>query len=462
MLIEEQLAQEILKVALGQGGDFADLFVERRKTTALNLEDGRLERSSTGLDLGASVRVFRGRNISFVSTDRIDEGSLREAARLAGEGLADGGATVKELSLVSGSSSHPIEQPPGSVPAERKADMLRAADESARGAGPEIIQASCNYSDVVSEVMVTNSEGALGEDHRTRVRLSIQAVGSRDGVTQTGFESAGAHRGMELFEIDDPETIGRTAAEKALIMLDSRPAPSGKMNVVLHRGFGGVLFHEACGHGLEADAIEKGASVFRDKLGQQVASELVTLIDDGTVRNAWGSNAIDDEGFPTRRNVLIDQGKLNGFIYDRLRARNAGAEPTGNGRRQSYRHTPIPRMTNTFITSGGNSAHDVFAATEKGFFAKTLSGGQVDPATGDFVFGVSEGYLIENGRVTTPLRGATLIGNGLVALNNIDMVADDFEMHIGVCGKDGQGVPVGSGQPTLRIRDLTVGGTEVG
>lgn len=462
MLIDEQLAYEILSVALEQGGDFADLFVERRKTTALNLEDGRLERSSTGLDLGASVRVFRGRNISFVSTDRIDEASLREAARLAGEGLANGGGSAQKLALVSGSSSHPVMQPPGSVAASRKADMLREADEAARAAGPEIIQASCNYSDVVSEMMVANSEGVLAADARTRVRLSVQAVGTRGGVTQTGFESAGAHRGMELFDISQPAVIGATAAGKAMVMLDSRPAPSGKMTVVLHRGFGGVLFHEACGHGLEADAIEKGASVFRDKLGQQVASELVTLIDDGTVPNAWGSNAVDDEGVPTQRNVLIDQGELKGYIYDRLRARNAGAGLTGNGRRQSYRHTPIPRMTNTFINGGDSRPEDVFAATEKGFFAKTLSGGQVDPATGDFVFGVSEGYLIENGKVTTPLRGATLIGNGLVALNNIDMVADDFEMHIGVCGKDGQGVPVGSGQPTLRIRDLTVGGTEVG
>jgi TldD protein len=375
--------------------------------------------------------------------------------------LSDGDGRVEQLELVSGSSVHPISRHPGDVEAEAKAEMLRQADEAARSAGKEIIQASCNYSDVVSEVMVANSDGVMAEDKRTRVRMSVQAVGTRGDITQTGFESAGGHQGMELFDERDPAAIGVTAAKKALTMLDSKPAPSGKMTVVLHRGFGGVLFHEACGHGLEADAIEKGASIFTGKLGQVVASELVTLIDDGTVPNAWGSNAVDDEGAPTRRNVLIESGVVTGYIYDRLRARNADAELTGNGRRQSYRHTPIPRMTNTFINGGESMREDVFVATEKGFFAKTLAGGQVDPATGDFVFGVSEGYLIEGGRVTTPLRGATLIGNGLVALNNIDMVADDFEMHIGVCGKDGQGVPVGSGQPTLRIRDLTVGGTEV-
>ncbi|RJQ46438.1 MAG: TldD/PmbA family protein [Gaiellales bacterium] len=461
-MIEEQLAHDVLEEALTRGGDFADLYVERRKTVALNLEDGRLERSSTGFDLGASVRVFSGRNISFVSTDSIDEGSLREAARLAGEGSSDGGASVRRLEAVRGSSRHPVEEPPAQTPAADKAGLLAAADDAARAAGPEIVQASCNYSDVVSEVLVANSEGVLAADERTRVRMSVQVVGARGGITQTGFESVGAHRGMELFARNQAADIGEAAARKAITMLDSRPAPSGKMPVVLHRGFGGVLFHEACGHGLEADAIEKGASVFRDKLGHKVASGLVTLIDDGSVPNAWGSGAVDDEGVPTRRNVLIDAGELTGFLYDRLRARNAGAQPTGNGRRQSYRHTPIPRMTNTFITGGDAPVDEIFAATDRGFFAKTLAGGQVDPATGDFVFGVSEGYLIEKGRVTTPLRGATLIGNGLVALNNIDLVADDFEMHIGVCGKDGQGVPVGSGQPTLRILDLTIGGTEVG
>jgi TldD protein len=461
LLVDNQLAEKVLSEALKRGGDFADIYIENRRTNALHLEDSRLERSSSGVDRGASVRVIKGRKVSFVSTDRVDQESLLEAARLAGEGLSDGGTETAELALVSSESAHRIEMEPSAIAAVDKAAMLHAADEAARSAGPEIMQASCNYSDVVSEVMIADSEGTLVGDKRVLVRMSVQVVGTRDDITQTGFESVGAHRGMELFDTNDPVDLGRKAADKALTMLDSRPAPSGKMTVVLHRGFGGVLFHEACGHGLEADAIEKGASVFTDKQGDKVASDLVTLIDDGTVPNAWGSSTFDDEGVPTSRTVLIEKGKLSRYIYDRLRARNAHAEPTGNGRRQSYRHTPIPRMTNTFIEGGGNTPEEIFASVDKGFFARTLSGGQVDPATGDFVFGVSEGYLIENGEVTTPLRGATLIGNGLVALNNIDMIADDFEMHIGVCGKDGQGVPVGSGQPTLRIRDLTVGGTEV-
>ncbi|MFA5809644.1 MAG: TldD/PmbA family protein [Thermoleophilia bacterium] len=462
MLLEKALVEKIIAEALNRGGEFAEIYAERHRSSSLSLEDSRLERSSSGLDSGASVRVTKGRNISFVSTDRLDEESLLKAARLAGEGFANGGAGgINKLVLVSPQSRNPIEIPPSSIETSEKAAMLYRADEAARGAGSEIVQASVGYSDDFSEILIANSEGDLAGEERTRVRLIARVVAARDGMMQTGYDSTGAHRGMELFKEYSPDLVGRTAGEKALVMLDSRPAPSGRMTVIMHRGFGGVLFHEACGHGLEADTVEKGTSVFAGKMGEKVASELVTLVDDGSISGEWGSSAFDDEGVPTRRNVLIDKGVLRGFMYDRLRARNAGAELTGNGRRQSFRHPPIPRMTNTFILGGTQNRDEIIESTEKGFYAKTLSGGQVEPATGDFVFGVSEGYLVENGRITTPLRGATLIGNGLVAMNNIDMLADDFEMNIGVCGKDGQGVPAGSGQPTLRILDMTVGGTEV-
>lgn len=461
LLLSESLVSKVLREALKEGGDFAELYAERRHTVSMSLEDSRLERSSTGLDSGVSIRVTRGRAVSFVSVDSMEENGIVEAARLAGQGLAGGGAGLKQLELIALKSPHVIKVTPASIAAREKAAMLQAADAGARGAGSEIVQASVGYQDEVSEVMIANSEGVLATEQRTRVRLSVRAVGARDGMMQTGADSVGAHRGLELFDVRDPADIGLVAAQKALIMLDSQPSPSGKMTVVLHRGFGGVLFHEACGHGLEADAIEKGTSVFAGRIGERVASELVTLVDDGSIPGEWGSNTFDDEGTPTQRTVLIEEGRLAGFMYDGLRARNLGAVSTGNGRRQSFRHPPIPRMTNTFIHAGSSKPEEVIASTEKGFYAKTLAGGQVEPASGDFVFGVSEGYMIEDGRVTTPLRGATLIGNGLTALNNIDMVADDFEMHIGVCGKDGQGVPAGSGQPTLRILDMTVGGTEI-
>lgn len=461
MVIEQQLAAKALAEALKRGGDFAEIYAERRRSVSVSLEDSRVERSSAGLDSGVSIRVIKDRNISFVSTDRLDEESVLEAARLAGDGLAGGGAQAVSLSLAKSGYAHAIEIPPGSVATSEKAKMLHVADEAARAAGSEIVQASITYGDDVSEMLVANSLGTMAIEHRTRVRIIARVVGQRGSVMQTGYESVGAHQGMEVLAGDTAAHVGRSAADKALVMLDSKPAPSGKMTVVMHRGFGGVLFHEALGHGLEADTIEKGASVFAGRMGEKVANDMVTLVDDGSIPGEWGSNAFDDEGAPTQRTVLIEKGRLAGLMYDGLRARNAGVASTGNGRRQSFRHHPIPRMTNTLILTGPNQRDEIIAATERGFFAKTLSGGQVETASGDFVFGVSEGYLIENGKITTPLRGATLIGNGLTALTNIDMIADDFDMNIGLCGKDGQSVPVGSGQPTLRILNMTVGGTEV-
>jgi TldD protein len=362
--------------------------------------------------------------------------------------------------MKTGSFVQEIEIPPENVPTPDKAKLLHAADASARNAGKDIVQASIGFGDEFSQIMVANSEGVLAMEDRTRVRIIARVVAARDGVMQTGYESVGAHKGMELIGADTASRVGSSAAKKAITMLDSKPAPSGKMTVIMHRGFGGVLFHEALGHGLEADSIEKGTSIFAGRMGQRVAAGMVTLVDDGSLPGEWGSNAIDDEGQPTQRTTLIEGGILTGMLYDGLRARNANLQSTGNGRRQSFRYLPIPRMTNTFIMDGDSSAEEIIAATEKGFYAKTLSGGQVETASGDFVFGVSEGYLVENGRITTPLRGATLIGNGLTALKNIDMIGDDFDMNIGLCGKDGQSVPVGSGQPTLRIQDMTVGGTE--
>ncbi len=461
MLLDERLMQKVISRALEEGGDFAEIYAEKRSSTNLSLEDGKLEKCSSGLDTGVSVRAVKGRQTSFVSTDGFEEQALLEAARLAGQGVAAGGGGVSDLRLEQGGVVHPVRRQPSDMEVAGKVVLLEQADRGAREAGSEVAQAMIGYSDTVSEVLVANSEGCMATETRTRVRLVAHVVATREGIMQTGYESIGAHRGMEIFEEREPKDVGGTAAGKALTMLDSQPAPSGKMSVVLHRGFGGVLFHEACGHGLEADAVEKGASVYAGRVGETVASELVTLVDDGSISGEWGSNTIDDEGVITSRNVLIEAGVLKGYMYDRIRARNAETTSTGNGRRQSFRHPPIPRMTNTFILAGDSTAEQVIGATDRGFYARTLSGGQVDPATGDFVFGVSEGYLIEGGSVGTPLRGATLIGNGPEALMNVDMVADDFEMNIGVCGKDGQGVPAGSGQPTLRIQGLTVGGTEV-
>jgi TldD protein len=353
-----------------------------------------------------------------------------------------------------------IEIPPATVPAGRKAELLRECDERARAAGDEVVQVSAAYNEARRQVEVANSDGLLAADDRTRVRLGAQVVARREDRVESGMESLAGHAGFELFE-GDPAAVADEAARRALTMLAARPAPAGPMPVVVGNGFGGVLFHEATGHGLESDAVQKHASVYEGRVGEQLAAPIVTAYDDGTMPHEWGTDAIDDEGTPCQATRVIDEGRLTEFLYDLLRARRAGRASTGNGRRQSFRHLPIPRMTNTYIAPGEATRDDIIAGVDRGLYAVSFAGGQVEPATGDFVFGVSEGYLIEGGRVTAPVRGATLIGNGIEALSRIDAVGDDLAMKSGFCGKDGQQVPVGTGQPTVRIAELTVGGTDV-
>jgi TldD protein len=296
------------------------------------------------------------------------------------------------------------------------------------------------------------------EDDRVRTRFGVNCVAVGDTGMQTGTEAPGRTLGFEIFDEIDPEDVARTAAERALTMLRARPAPRGKLPVVLKRGAGGVLFHEACGHGLEADLVDKDASVFRGHVGEEVASPLVTLIDDGTYAREWGTYAIDDEGAPAQRNVLIERGVLTDYMWDLVRARKHGRVSSGNGRRETYQHLPMVRMTNTFLLAGDGDPDDIIRDTEHGLYCVALGGGQVDTATGDFVFGITEAYMIERGEITEPVRAAQLIGNGPETLRLVDAVGSDFDTWAGTCGKDGQGVPVSSGQPTLRVAELTVGG----
>jgi TldD protein len=354
---------------------------------------------------------------------------------------------------------HPVELRPESVEAGRKADLLRACDETARAAGAEVAQVSAGYAEERRIVDVFNSDGVAASDDRTRVRLSVQVVARRGEVVETGSETHGGHGGFELVA-DRAGELAQEAARKARTMLDARAAPSGRMPVVVGNAFGGVLLHEAVGHGLEADAVQKGASVYAGKLGEQIAPGFVTAYDDGSRTGAWGSDGVDDEGTPTQRTTIISDGRLTSYLYDLLRARRDGAATTGNGRRESFRHLPLPRMTNTFFAPGGATADELISGTERGLYAVSFGGGQVEPATGDFVFGVSEGYLIEGGKVTSPVRGATLIGNGLDALRAVDGIAGDLDIASGYCGKAGQRVAAGVGQPHVRIAALTVGGTD--
>jgi TldD protein len=456
-LLEAEVAQRVLSRALANGGEFAEVFAERRSGLSLGIDEQRIERVQSGGEEGAGVRVVSGGTTYFAHVDGLAPDDLERAAGEAAAALRDTAAEPRPLQA---QDANPVsvDVRPEEVPAERKAELLRELDERGRARGAEISQLSASYSEARRIVAVANSDGLLTGDDRTRVRLAAQAVARRDGAVETGFETLGAHRGFELLS-DDPGALAEQAAGKALTLLDAVAAPSGSMPVVVGGGFGGVLFHEMTGHGLEADHVQKGASVYEGKLGETVAEPLVTAYDDGLLDHEWGTDAIDDEGTPRQKTAVIEQGRLTSYLYDRLRADRDGVGSTGNGRRESFRHLPIPRMTNTYIAPGESEPDQMISEVDRGFYAVSFAGGQVDPATGDFVFGVSEGYLIEDGRVTSPCRDATLIGNCLDALAAIDAVGNDFDMKTGFCGKGGQRVPVGTGQGHVRIRALTVGGT---
>jgi TldD protein len=458
-LIEPEVAERALARALAAGGEFAEVFAERRSGLTMAVDESRIESVQSGAEEGAGVRVLSGGTAYFAHVDGLDPADVERAAAEAAAALRGASAAPRPLRAVA-TRPQPIEQPPGDVPVERKAELLRELDRRGRGEGGEVVQLTASYGEARREVAVANSEGLFSGDDRTRLRIGVQAVARRGETVETGAETLGAHRGFELFD-EDPGDIAAAAARKALTLLDAGPAPAGSMPVVVGGGFGGVLFHEMTGHGLEADHVQKGASVYAGKLGEAVAQPLLTAYDDGRLPGEWGTDAIDDEGTPTQKTPVVEEGRLTSFLYDRLRAERDGVASTGNGRRESFRHLPIPRMTNTYIAPGETEPEEMIAELKNGFYAVSFAGGQVDPATGDFVFGVSEGYLIEGGRVTRPCRGATLIGNSLAALAAIDAVGNDFWIKTGICGKGGQRVPVGTGQGHVRIAAMTVGGTQV-
>ena len=458
-MLEEPLVREALGRALSSGGGFAEIFAEERRSTSIRVDDRRIEDLTRGLDRGAGIRVIAGDTTGYAYSNRLDRDALMEAAEAAAAAArgTDRAETV-DLRRADPDVVHPVREPAAEVPAERKVAWVREADEAARSHGAEVRQVVAGYGDSVQHLLVATSEGGWVEEARHRVRLMAQVVAARGDVVQTGFDGPAGLGGAEVFEAHPPAEIGAEAARMAVTMLDGVPAPAGEMAVVVGPAGGGVLFHEACGHGLEADTVGKEASVYRGKVGQRLASPLVTGVDDSTLPGVWGSFSFDDEGTPAQRTVLFDQGMLVGLLYDRFWSGKDGAGPTANGRRQSYAHLPIPRMTNTAILPLQGDPDDIVSDTARGVYAKVLGGGQVNPATGDFVFGISEGYLIEDGKITRPVRGANLIGNGTTILQAVDAVAGDFDARPGTCGKDGQGVPVTTGSPTLRIARMTVGG----
>ena len=461
-MIEQSVLERVLGEALRTGGEFAEVFAEDRRNSSALLDDGRVEELTSGRDRGAGIRVVVGDTTGFAHTADLTEEGLRAAAEAAAAAARGGGGGVRTIALTRQSSSrgYEIEVLPGDVPKARKVELLTQANDTARSADGAISQVSVSYGDTRRRILVANSDGLFAEDDTVRTFFSVSCVASGDTGMQTGRESIGHTIGFELFDRYDIDELARNAANRAITKLAARPAPSGQMPVVIGSGGGGVLFHEACGHGLEADLVSKGASVFRGRVGQRVASPGVTVVDDGTMQREWGNIAIDDEGNPAQRNVLIEDGILTDYMWDHLRARKEGRASSGNGRRQSYQHLPMVRMTNTYLLAGTEDPDSIIASTEKGVYVKHLGGGQVNTATGDFVFGMTEAYLIENGEVTEPLREGNLIGNGPEVLQRIDALGNDFAMGPpGTCGKDGQGVPVGDGVPTLRVSSLTIGGT---
>lgn len=460
-LIDTDVLQRVLGAALTTGGDFAEVFAEDRANSSALFDDGRVEELTSGAERGAGIRVISGDTTGFAHTADLSEAGLLSAAAAAAAAARGGGGGVRTIALtaVNAPRPHLVAVPSIDVPKSRKVELLQRADAAARAAGSAIRSVTVGYGDSRRRMLVANSEGIWAEDEQLRTRLMVQAVALGDTGMQMGYDVAAKTVGWELFERYDVEALAANAARRALTKLNARPAPSGSVTVVLEKGAGGTMFHEACGHGLEADLVLKDTSVFRNRVGQQVAAKGVTVVDDGSYPEEWGTSAVDDEGYATRRNVLIEDGVLTDYMWDLRHARKEGHAQTGNGRRQSYQHLPIVRMTNTYLLAGKENPEDIIAGTPDGIYCAKLGGGQVNTATGDFVFGMVEAYLIENGRITEPLRDANLIGNGPAVLSAIDAIGDDFATGVGTCGKDGQGVPVSDGNPTLRVQGITVGGT---
>ena len=458
-MISRELCEKVLTAAASTGADYAELFAEKTFNRSVNMLDSRVQQVGDNVVAGVGIRVFKGlRSVAASTVDTSEEGLLRCAAQAAaalGEGKAEISIVLRERLY---GDIHPVRVVPGSVGAARKAEILKSAYFAAKDADPAIVQVSGGLMDVDHNILVANSEGVYAQDRQIRTRLFITAVADKGQGTQTGSTGPGARKGMEFYDEIDPAAAGREAARQALVMAGAGYCPAGTMPVVIDNGFGGVIFHESCGHSLEASSVAYGTSQFAGKLGQQIANEKVTAVDDGTIPNAWGSINFDDEGTPSHRNVLIEKGILKSYMIDKFGGRRMGMAPTGNARRQSYAYVTTSRMTNTFICPGEDSNEDIIASVEYGLYAKDMGGGSVNPATGGFNFSVKEGYLIRNGKICEPVRGASLVGTGSEILMKIDMVGKNLARAQGMCGSSSGSIPTDVGQPMIRVSSITVGG----
>ncbi len=458
--IDPALLNRTIRRALEKGGEFADVYVEHRVSRTILMEEGKFKSAIFGVSQGAGVRVIAGDKTGYAYTDEVTEEKLLRAAEVAST-VARGTAAAKPVDVREEKrpSYITVRVPLGAVADEKRLEIVRRAHDAALTFDGRIKLASVNYQDEVRGRTIATSEGALLRDELPLIFFIVQAMSVGNGTSHMGRERLSRHAGFELFDEVKPEAVARTAAREAVVMLDAQDAPAGKMDVVMQNGWGGVLVHEAVGHPLEGDNIARETGVFTGKMGRTVAHPKFTMIDDGTLPGFRGTTNYDDEGTPMKRNVLIRDGVLVKFMTDILSAKQIKAERTGNGRRESFRYIPIPRMTNTFIERGRDNPADILSSTESGLYVGSLSGGSVDPTTGVFNFTCREAYLIEGGRKTNPVRGATLIGNCLDVIRNVDAVGDDLDFGPGICGK-GQAAEVSAGQPTVRIRGINVGGTK--
>jgi TldD protein len=450
---------DILYAALSSGGDFAEVFIEDKYSNLISMIDSKVENIVSGREYGIGIRIFSGFKGIYAYTNDVSYDNLINTAKEAAAAISQ----VKQDKLINLvdrriTNIHPVLLVPSDVDKKKKIEVMKRASCAALGYDPLISQVKVNYLDNDQKVIIANSEGLYTEDRRIRTRLAIQSVASKGNEKQTGFYGPGRHMGFEMFDCIDPEWYAREASRIAVTMINAENCPSGRMPVIISNEFGGVIFHEACGHGLEATSVAKGNSVFAGKLGQKVASDIVTAVDDGTIPNAWGSQNIDDEGNPMRRNILIENGILKGYMIERLNGRRMGMEATGNSRRESYKFAPTSRMTNTYIAPGRSTEEEIIKNTEYGLYAKYMGGGSVNPATGDFNFAVMEGYIVKNGKLERPVRGATLIGKGSEILFKIDMVGNNLGHGQGMCGSLSGSIPANVGQPAIRVSEIVVGG----
>jgi len=462
--VTERDLESYLGEALSAGGDYADLYFEYLSTSSISMDEGIVKSATEGVTLGVGVRVLSGERTGYAYSDDLSPERIRKAARVAAA-IAKGPATIVKTGFDEARRHdlYPMLRAPNEMGLAERVDLVKRADRAARAYDPRVFQVQATYADNLRHVLVATSEGRLTFDRQPMARMGVNVLARQgDGAPQQGHSGGGGRVTLDFFWNEKtPEYFAREAARQAIVQLGAVEAPAGEMTVVLGPGWPGILLHEAVGHGLEADFNRKGVSAFAGRVGQQVASPLCTVIDDGTIGSRRGSLNMDDEGVATQRNVLIENGILRGYLQDKLSSKLMRAEPTGSGRRESYQQIPMPRMTNTYMLAGESDPEEIIRSVPKGIYCTTFGGGQVDITSGNFVFSASESYLIENGRLTRPVRGATLIGNGPEALKYVSMVGNDLKLDegVGVCSKEGQHVPVGVGIPTLKIDRMTVGGT---